>query len=311
MRRRALGKTGLKVTQLSLGTWGLSGDGYGPVSEDEQKAVIERARSQGINLFETAGSYGSGRMEALLGEKLGGDIEALFATKLGTDRERSAKRFDLEYLGSAFKRSQERLKREKLDIVLLHNPSVDTLNKGDAVGWLKEQKEKGTVGAWGVSVTTKEAAEAALEQQAQVLSMPYNILHQSTVKELGKRIKAQGTGLLVHSVLLYGLLCGQWPYDKAFDYSDHRRERWTRDELKLRFQHLNAVRPMVGGAVPTMRAAALRFALCNPRVKSVVLGPRSVQQLDQLVREADKPPYLSEMMLGALDNRLVTLGIET
>lgn len=303
-----LGKTGLKVTELALGTWGLSGDGYGAVSVDEQKAVIERARSQGITLFETADSYGSGQMEALLGEKLGSDKEALIATKLGTDRERSAKRFDVAYLAEALKRSQDRLRREQIDIVLLHNPSPETIREGSATAWLQEQVKSGSITAWGVSVTGKEAAEAALDQSAPILSFPYNVFNQKAVKELGPRLKKDGTGVLAHSVLLYGLLCSQWPNDKVFDEGDHRRDRWSSDELKTRIVHLNALRPLVSGTIPTMRAAALRFALCNPRVKSVILGPRSVQQLDQLVREAGKPPYVTETQLTALENRLSSVG---
>ena len=69
MRRRPLGKTGLSVTELSLGTWGLSGDGYGPVAESEQDKVIDRARALGVNLFETADGYAGGAMERRLGER--------------------------------------------------------------------------------------------------------------------------------------------------------------------------------------------------------------------------------------------------
>jgi len=308
MRRRVLGKTGLKVTELALGTWGLSGDGYGAVPEAEQKAVIERARSQGITLFETADSYGCGRMESLLGETLGEDKAALFATKLGTDRESSTKRFDPAYLAEALQRSEERLRREKLDIVLLHNPSAETIRKGEATDWLKELVKNGRIATWGVSASNRETAEAALDQEAPLLSLPYNAFNASDVRVLGPRLKKAGTGLLAHSVLLYGLLCSQWPNDKVFDEADHRHDRWTDDAFKTRLVQLNALRPLVGDTIPTMRAAALRFALCNPRVKSVLLGPRSVQQLDQLVREAGKPPYVTESQLTALENRLSTLG---
>ena len=67
MRKRPLGNTGLLVSELGLGTWGLSGDGYGPVAEAEQEGVIERALALGITLFETADSYALGGMEKKLG----------------------------------------------------------------------------------------------------------------------------------------------------------------------------------------------------------------------------------------------------
>src|SRR5260221_2937689 len=97
MRLRPLGKTGLSVSELSLGTWGLSGDGYGPVPEDEQERVIERAATLGITLFETADAYAEGGMEKRLGERLASFEGAHIVTKVGTDRASSPsrKRFDI------------------------------------------------------------------------------------------------------------------------------------------------------------------------------------------------------------------------
>src|SRR5690606_26487332 len=91
------------VSQLSLGTWGLSGDGYGPVSDAVQDEVIQRARAYGITLFETADVYGKGAMERRLGRLLGADPGARFATKIGTylSAMPPRKRFDASYLREA------------------------------------------------------------------------------------------------------------------------------------------------------------------------------------------------------------------
>src|SRR6187549_3319294 len=86
MRQRPLGKTQLTVSELALGTWGLSGDGYGPVAEPEQDKVIERSLALGITLFETADTYGRGAMEKKLGERLPDDGSVRIVTKIGTDR---------------------------------------------------------------------------------------------------------------------------------------------------------------------------------------------------------------------------------
>jgi aryl-alcohol dehydrogenase-like predicted oxidoreductase len=125
MRRRVLGRSGLQVSELALGTWGLAGDGYGPVAESDQDEVIDRALDYGINLFETADVYGNGAMEKKLGQRLADVQDAVIVTKIGTDLDSKPKRkrFDLEFLKSAFEKSRERLRRDKLDVVLLHNPS--------------------------------------------------------------------------------------------------------------------------------------------------------------------------------------------
>jgi aryl-alcohol dehydrogenase-like predicted oxidoreductase len=101
-----------------------------------------------------------------------------------------------------------------------------------------------------------------------------------------------------------------WPHDKQFPSFDHRAERWNSDELRSRITQLNAVRTLLSSALPSLRAIALRFALSNQRLSAVVLGPRNILQLDQLVREAGaEPPYLDERRLSELRERLVTVGV--
>src|SRR5689334_13481543 len=122
MRTRALGKTGLVVSELALGTWGLSGDGYGPVAESDQNEVIDRALALGITLFETADSYANGAMEKRLGERLAAAGAAVIVTKIGTNRAEKPERkqFDTAHVNAAVEKCRERLRREKLDVVLLH-----------------------------------------------------------------------------------------------------------------------------------------------------------------------------------------------
>ena len=86
MRRRSLGKTGIEIPELCLGTWGLSGDAYGPVEEADQDSVIERAVALGMLAFETADAYAQGAMESRLGHLLEKHPDAIVITKVGTDR---------------------------------------------------------------------------------------------------------------------------------------------------------------------------------------------------------------------------------
>lgn len=308
MRQRDLGKTGLKVSELALGTWGLSGDGYGPVSESEQDAVIDRALAMGITLFETADSYAQGGMEKRLGERL--PKHALVATKLGSDFSSTPprKRFDAPYLKEALSRSLERLKRDKIDIVLLHNPSAASIERGlDALASLVEA---GLATTYGASVGEKDAAFAALRRDVPVLELAYNAFHQTELNAISIPVKEKQTGILARSVLAYGLLSGLWPHNKEFPVGDHRAERWTFEELRRRLNQLNALRPSVIGPVTSIRAVALRYVLNNELVSAAVLGPRKCAQLDQLVREAGKgPPYLNPESFAALERRLANVGI--
>jgi aryl-alcohol dehydrogenase-like predicted oxidoreductase len=297
------------VSQLSLGTWGLSGDGYGPVSEAVQDEVIHRARAYGITLYETADVYGRGAMERRLGKIFGADPGVTIATKIGTDLSSmpQRKRFDAAYLREACARSSERLARPKIDVLLLHNPAEQTLAQDEVSGALGELKKEGKLGAWGVSAGSASVARAALERGAEVLELAYNCFAMSDLD--GLALSAGKVPVLARSVLAYGLLCGQWSETKIFAAGDHRAERWTHEQLRGRLKQLSALSSILGGEVSSLRAAALRFVLSNPLVSSAVIGPRNRVQLDQLVREAGQgPEYLPPSTLSRLKDQLVRVG---
>ncbi|HVY46785.1 MAG TPA: aldo/keto reductase, partial [Minicystis sp.] len=179
MRSRLLGRTGLTVSELALGTWGLSGDGYGPIPEGEADRVIDRALERGVTLFDTADVYGRGEMEAKLAARLPEGTTVL-VTKIGTDRDAEPPRkcFDPTFLRIAFERCQERQKRDQLDVVLLHNPSMSTLDASQATNFMTELKKRGLVRAWGIAAGRADVAREAIHQGADVVEIAYNVLAQ-------------------------------------------------------------------------------------------------------------------------------------
>jgi aryl-alcohol dehydrogenase-like predicted oxidoreductase len=296
-----------------LGTFGLSGDAYGAVEPAVQEAVIRRALDVGITLFETSDAYGAGQMEALLGKVLKGH-SAVVVTRGGLDRSTDPprKRFDRSFLRDRILASCKRLERDAVPVYLLHNPSPDALAIGECVQALQDFKDEGLIQHWGVSAGDDIVAKMALDAGAEVLSMTYNLMHGRYVHRVAGDLMVTRAGLLAHSPLAYGLLAGLWPKDKEFPEGDTRRNRWTRLELETRIDHLNGVRFLVHGDVHTMRAAATRFVLANHMVSSLVLGPKSVEQLEQLVRETGGGPrYLPDGDLAELPRALERVGIPT
>jgi aryl-alcohol dehydrogenase-like predicted oxidoreductase len=311
MRKRLLGRTGVEVSELSLGTWGLSGDGYGAIVEAEADRVIDAAIAQGVTLFETADVYGKGAMEKKLGQRLPKGT-VFVATKLGTDLASTPprKRFDPKYLKDAFDRSEERLARQ-IDIVLLHNPTAGAILEGEVCAYLKDQKNEGRVRIWGVSCGSSEVALAAIEKGAEVIEIVYNLMLPGDLHAIADEVHSKGVGVLARSTLAHGLLVGHWTADREFYSGDHRADRWTREELKVRVAQLEPLRELASRYVLTQRAAALRFVLSNELVSTAVLGPRSVAQMEQLVREAGSgPPYMRDTMLSEMSTRLESLGIK-
>lgn len=314
MRKRSFGKTGIDVSELGLGTWGLSGDAYGPVSEKTQDSVIERAKSLGITLFETADTYAGGNMERKLGARLKDAPDSVIVTKIGSDLDSDPprKRFDAEFLRESFEKSQQRIGRETLDVVLLHNPSRRALEGGDAAEVMQGFVEAKRLKFWGISAGDTDAVWAAFNGSStpQVIQLAYNAFLTEEMEELEYDLEEYEVGVLARSVLAHGLLAGMWPPDKVFDEDDHRSERWTADQLKRRQYQLQALNRLTHNESDTMRGAALRYVLDNQRVSSAVLGPRNTRQLDQLVREAGKkPPYLDVHDKNSFESRMNELGV--
>jgi aryl-alcohol dehydrogenase-like predicted oxidoreductase len=313
MHARTLGKTGLHVLELGVGTWGLSGDAYGPVEEATRQRVLERALEMGMNLVDTADAYGGGRMEQLIGRVLADRRDVVVVTKGGTDRTTSPprKRFDGPFLREAVERSLRRLARRQIDLYLLHNPSPGALEGGEAVDTLLALKAEGKIGHWGVSCGDVEVGRSAIRCGAEVIEIAYNILQSADLHRLAGDVVVSGVGVLARSTLAYGLLAGRWNKDQEFAEGDHRAQRWTRDELEHRLGQLAALKFLVHGDVRTMRAAAVRFVLANRIVSCAVLGPRSVVQLEELVREVGMGPlYLRDEDLMRVPRALESVGIQ-
>lgn len=315
VKARQLGKTGLRVSELGLGTWGLCGGGYGAVPEDVAETVIRRALDIGMTFIDTADAYGAGGAESMIGRVLKDEPagkDAIVATKVGTDRTTvpALRRFDGAWLRARVEASLKRLGREALDICLLHNPSDEGLREGDAPDVMLALKKEGKIRHWGVAAGDQETAQAAIERGAEVVELAYNILHAAELHRLAGDIVVGGTGILARSVLGYGLLAGLWPKNQTFAEDDHRRERWTTADFERRHGQLDAIRFLVHGDVHTLRGAAVRYVLSNHIVSSAVLGPRSVVQLEQLVRETGSgPTYLPDADLAALPRALQKVGV--
>jgi aryl-alcohol dehydrogenase-like predicted oxidoreductase len=313
VKKRPLGKTGLLVSELALGTWGLSGDGYGEAPPEEAERTILRALEIGVNLVDTSDCYGGGKTEALLGRLLA-RRDVMVVTRGGVDltSKPAVQNFAPEHFEAALARSQKRLRRERIDLYLLHNPSAECLKRGDATRVMEDAVKAGRIGHWGVAVGDTEAARAAIDRGAEVIEIAYNLFHAIDLHRLAGEIMVAGVGVLARSTLSYGLLAGLWSKDRVFPPGDHRVERWTKPELARRIEQLDAIRYLVKGDVKSMRAAAVRFALANHLVAAVVLGPRSTLQLEQLVREVGSgPTYLPDPDLAALPRALSRVGIST
>lgn len=297
MRSRPLGKSGLHVSELTLGTWGLSGDGYGPVADAEVERTFARALELDINTVDVAAHYGAGTFLKRCPPAM------QLVVRLGADTTSpTGKNFSEGFLRDQVELVSEQLGRAP-DVLLLHNPPVDAL--GASLDVLREAKANERARAFGVSVGSAEVALAALSQGAEVLSLAYNVFWQSDAAAIEPAVREAEAGLFVHSVLAYGLLSGQWSPSREFLAPDHRAHRWNTDAFRRRVRDVEALRAHVGTDIPSLRALALRFSLTPGTVASAIIGPRSQAQLEALVADhAGGPPLIPSNALESIQQTL-------
>jgi D-threo-aldose 1-dehydrogenase len=313
-----LGRTGLMVTRLGLGTAPLAGL-YRPVREEDALPVIEAAWDSGIRFFDTAPLYGYGLGEQRTGKVLGAKPRQEFtlATKVGRLLRADAPPepgqsffgtppvnpvFDFSYDGvmRSVEESRERLGIERLDILHIHDPDshLDEALHG-AYRALDKLRSEGVISAVGAGMNQAEMLTRFAEEadfDCFLLAGRYTLLDQVALKELLPLCVKRGVAIIAAGVYNSGILGDPKP-------GAHYNYEVAPAELIDRAQRIRAVCERHG--VP-MRAAAVQFPLGHPAVQTVVVGCRSVEQMQDSVRmfETEIPAALwaelkSERLLPA------------
>jgi len=296
MKYRTLGRTQVKVSEIGFGSWAIGGSGYGPTNDDDSLESLKTARENGVNFFDTADTYGHGHSEKLLAGFLKGTerSEFVLATKAGWDfyHGGSKKNFAPDYLTFACDESLKRLQIDFIDLYQLHNPSLQILKQGDALGAFEKLKAQGKIRFIGVSVHKEEEAFAAIEDgRVDVLQVMFNLLDQRMANRVFLRAAEKKIGIIVREPLACGLLSGKYPSaDHEFHKEDHRR-RWTREKKELELKKIERLKPILSTARLTLAQAALEFVLDHPEVSTVIPGAKFKDQvLDNL--KASREPAL-------------------
>ena len=317
MRTRTLGHSGIEVSEIGIGTWGLSGEAYGPIEPGIARATLESAIGSGATFVETAACYGpEGAVETMIGEVLRdrGRECAFVSTRLGVDRESSngmpQKRFDTTRLTAMAEASLRRLGTDHVDAFLLHNPLAVTLGGSYAMDALRALRDSGKTRLIGVSVGSLDSARMALKHGIDVLELPYNLLYPRLLHAIAPDLATSRVGIIARSPLAYGLLADTWAADRRFADHDHRVDRWAPAELAKRVRQREAVRHLVHDEIKTLREAAVRFVLSNHLVNVVVIGARTPSQAEENSHLADTLPYLPGADLAGIGGKLDAAGIE-
>jgi myo-inositol catabolism protein IolS len=251
--------------------------------------IVRRAAELGVNFFDTSGSYNQGRSEAVLGDVLSATSTPTYvATKVGVPIETNdfANR---EFSAATMLRDVEgqlrRLRREAIDLYMLHSPSVHQLRTQDWLEGFTRLKREGKIRWWGISTHDHASGVEAVRQGAQVLQIEYDLLDPTAEDELLPAARARNVGVMVRTPLARGLLTGKFPPGQPIP-PDQQWRRPRGDQLQLRLARVEQLR-FLERPGQTLGQAALRFVLAHPGVHCAVPGARTVDQLEENVPAAD------------------------
>ena len=292
--QRLLGRSGIKISQLGLGGLFVSCHG---AARDQGIAAVRRALELGVTYIDTAPGYGDS--EEILGEALAGHAgPVVLSTKLGGRPSPFLPR-DRDCLMRSVEESLRLLRRDRLDMLMIHEPDrpgqYDCWTDydraaGPVLDLLQDLKRQGLVKAIGLGGTTVHEMErlAATGLFDVVLTaFNYSLLWREAQAHLLPTLKRLDIGVVVGSPLQQGALAKR--YDEQIEHGVKWMSRPRREQFRALYRLLDELELPIA-------EVALRFILSDPDVGSVLMGSRSVAEVEANVASAAKGPLSPEIM---------------
>jgi aryl-alcohol dehydrogenase-like predicted oxidoreductase len=287
LRYRTFGRTGLRVSTVSMGCNRLGDPGVDPAV---WPPIVQRALDLGVTFFDTSISYNQGRSEAIVGEVTSRHATPThISTKVGFNIDFEAGSQIKDYSAAAILRDFDgqlrRLRRDRIDLYMLHSPTVENLQTQDWSTAIDQLKREGKIGWFGISTSDHASGITAIERGADVLQIEYDLLSPSAEDEVLPLAQRHNVGVMARTPLARGLLTGKFAPGQPIP----AEQQWRRprgDQLALRLGRIEQLR-FLERPGQTLAQAALRWVLANPAVQCVVPGARTVEQLEANVPAAD------------------------
>ena len=294
MNYRTLGKTGIQVSELGMG--GLFVASHSAQREEGCRAV-RRALELGVNYVDTAPNYGNS--EEVLGLALEGvEQPYTLSTKLG-GRPQPFDPRDKGLLRQSVETSLELLKRDCIDILMVHEPDrpgqydwfSDWENfHGPVCELLAELKEEGIIrftGLGGTTAYTLPHIIATGDYDVVLTAFNYSLLWREALIEVLPQAKRQGMGIVIGSPLQQGALA------QVYEEEVERGARWLSPPRRAQFKRLYALVRELGMGLPEL---GLRFVISHPDISTVLMGARSVEEVEQNVAAVEEGALAQEVL---------------
>lgn len=305
-RFRALGKTGINVSPITIGAWQLGGpvffdgkpDGHSDPGKVNVIRMIHELGDLGVNAIDTAEQYGAGESELRVGEALNGRrghwvVSTKFGYRVGPNNTREDDSSPGTIMRS-LEGSLKRLNTDYIDVYLYHcAPEVETLDAGRSV--LEMAKAQGKIRAYGISTNNLDLAEKMVEHDAvEILQFASNLFEEH--KGLWKLAEQNNLGTQVRGVMAQGRLSGKYfNRDPEFRSDDNRAVRCKDTD----FRKCAVLADCLPEGI-TMAQAAIRWILDHPGCHTICMGAKNIEDYRIALAAAALPP-LAPAVRNALE----------
>ncbi len=321
MEMRVLGRSGVKVSVLCLGAMALGA--LGNTDPDDCVRIIHAALDRGINTIDTADMYSKGESEEIVGRALSGRrTSVVLATKCfwPTGPDPNERGLSRRHIVAAVDNSLRRLQTDWIDVLYLHKPDPDTAIE-ESLGAATDLVASGKVRLIGTSsfpaeqlVEANWVAERLHLERPGVEQPAYSLLARGAEIDVLPLCERQGTGVMVFSPLNGGWLTGKYRPGAAAT-ADSRAARWPNDpSMRLtrpvsarKFALVAQLSDVARQSDCSLTQLAIAFVVEHPAVTSAIIGPRTMDQLDDLLACSDK--RLDPAVLDRIDE-IVAPGVD-
>ena len=305
MRYRPLGRTGIEVSEIGYGAWGIGGKQWRGGTDDESVAALRRAFELGLNFIDTALAYGDGHSERLVGAIAPAAV--FIATKVPPKNLLWPARpgigiaevFPYDYIIRSTEESLRNLKRETIDLQQLHVWNPDWTNNDEWRRAFEDLKKSGKVKSVGVSINAHKpdsALDVVRTGLIDAVQVIYNIFDQSPEAYLFPLCLEKKVGVLARVPLDEGALTGSITETTTFESGEFRDSYFRGDRKKQVAQHVEALQRDLDGVKGSLPEIALRFCLSNTAVSTVIPGMRSLRSVEANCAVPDLGPLSLEVL---------------
>ncbi|WP_309571493.1 aldo/keto reductase [Deinococcus sp.] len=298
LHQRPLGRTGMNVTEIGYGAWGIGADAWIGADDDTSLSALRRYLDLGGNFIDTAMGYGNGHSEQLVGQVAREYPGTLVATKVSpkngqwpaADTTTADQAFPGEHVIAMTEASLERLGLSTIDVQQFHVWNDSWLGQGDWQDAVAQLKKDGKIRAFGISINDHQpnnAVKAVESGAVETVQVIYNVFDQAPQDRLLDACHANGVGVIVRVALDEGSLTGNITPDTTFPDGDWRNRYFGRNRKTELQGKLRAIESDLGIGTDQLAETSLRFVLAHPAVSTVIVGMRSVRNVERNAALAD------------------------